>query len=222
MSDTPSETHFYSIPFGDNITWITGVIVADDDQGKVVPFGSGFLATPALAFTARHVLDEICRHFTEDESGRSNSICDLRGQMPFGVQLATADASGRLVKWDITDFHYTPTIDIVGLSIKPSTDSEGSWPNVLPCFNLRPPAVGTNIVAYGYPKTTYRQETDGSSILRLSPKTSHGIVRELHMPMRDSCMLPFPCFRTNARMDHGMSGGPVFNQSWEICGVVCA
>ena len=34
--------------------------------------------------------------------------------------------------------------------------------------------------------------------------------------------MPFPCFRTNARFDGGMSGGPVFNASGRVCGLVCS
>jgi hypothetical protein len=36
-------------------------------------------------------------------------------------------------------------------------------------------------------------------------------------------MLQFPCFRTDARFDPGMSGGPVFNNSTgHLCGVICS
>jgi hypothetical protein len=33
-------------------------------------------------------------------------------------------------------------------------------------------------------------------------------------------MLPFSCFRTNARAKPGMSGAPVFNDSGELCGLI--
>ena len=34
--------------------------------------------------------------------------------------------------------------------------------------------------------------------------------------------MAFPCFRTSARFDHGMSGGPIFSQSGQVCGVICS
>lgn len=39
---------------------------------------------------------------------------------------------------------------------------------------------------------------------------------------RDSARLPFPCFHTNARFDHGMSGGPIINERGDVRGVVCS
>ena len=35
-------------------------------------------------------------------------------------------------------------------------------------------------------------------------------------------MIPFPVFRTNARFDPGMSGGPVFNEYGKLCGLICS
>jgi hypothetical protein len=35
-------------------------------------------------------------------------------------------------------------------------------------------------------------------------------------------MLSFPCFQVNARFDHGMSGGPVFDETGCLVGVICA
>jgi len=40
------------------------------------------------------------------------------------------------------------------------------------------------------------------------PRTTHGEVVEVHVQGRDQ-RLPVPCFRTNAQIDGGMSGGPV-------------
>jgi hypothetical protein len=214
-----STSYFTATPFGDQVSWISGVIVADGDA-DFQPFGSGFLATPNLAFTARHVVDEICKHFAGENAGHEIKIYNLRGEMPFGAQLATADTSGNLVKWDIIDYHYTPTLDIVGLSIERADGCAGNWPRILPRFEVQPPMIGQRIAAFGYPRTKVRQLMDGEFKVRLSPLTASGIVREMHPKGRDRSMLPFPCFRTDARMDAGMSGGPVFNESGRVCGVV--
>lgn len=141
--------------------------------------------------------------------------------MPFGVQLATADVStGRLLKWDVTDYHYSRTIDITGLTIEPAEDLERDFTWLLPRFDVVPPAEGATITAFGYPHTTFGSIGDGSFRVTLSPRTTEGEVKEVHPVYRDRCMLPFPCLHTNARFDAGMSGGPVFNQDGRICGLV--
>lgn len=52
--------------------------------------------------------------------------------------------------------------------------------------------------------------------------TSVGTVVEIHDERRDNFSITWPCFRVNARFDGGMSGGPVFNEAGELCGLVCA
>jgi hypothetical protein len=47
-------------------------------------------------------------------------------------------------------------------------------------------------------------------------------VKEIHFKKRDSSSLSFPCFQTNARFDSSMSGGPVFSQSGNLCGIICS
>jgi hypothetical protein len=49
-----------------------------------------------------------------------------------------------------------------------------------------------------------------------------GSIVEVYPLRRDSGMLNFPCFRTNARFEPGMSGGPIFNESGSVCGVICS
>ena len=102
------------------------------------------------------------------------------------------------------------------------------WPDdhrwVFPMVDLLPPPVGTSIAAFGFPDSQFRaHHADGPPILNMSPSSSTGEVLEIHHQARDASRLPVPCFRTNARFDGGMSGGPVFNnQTGHVCGVVCS
>jgi hypothetical protein len=49
-----------------------------------------------------------------------------------------------------------------------------------------------------------------------------GVVEEIYPVSRDNGLLSFPCFRTNAQFAPGMSGGPIFDDSGNVCGVVCS
>lgn len=49
-----------------------------------------------------------------------------------------------------------------------------------------------------------------------------GKVEEVHIGGRDRVVMPFPCFRTSARFDGGMSGGPLADHSGNVFGVVCS
>ena len=56
----------------------------------------------------------------------------------------------------------------------------------------------------------------------LNPTTSPGVVTEVYPESRDSALLSFPCFEIEALFIGGMSGGPIFNEAGELCGLICA
>jgi hypothetical protein len=88
------------------------------------------------------------------------------------------------------------------------------------------PKVGDPITAFGYHGLSepLRADTEGNRELpyNLKGSFSGGTILDVHELKRDSGMLPFPCFRTSARFDGGMSGGPVVNSKGSVCGVICA
>jgi hypothetical protein len=115
-------------------------------------------------------------------------------------------------------------LDIAILSLAVPTD----WPKDhvwrVPEIDLSPPPVGTPVAAFGFSDSRVERtsEVEPPTIM-LHPRTTTGQVIEIHHQFRDSVLLPFPCFRTNIRSEHGMSGGPVFNNlSGRVCGVICS
>jgi hypothetical protein len=72
-----------------------------------------------------------------------------------------------------------------------------------------PPPVGQKVIAFGYreSKVNVTPNVDGSDHLELNdkPTTSIGEVKKIYPERRDSCMLSFPCYLVNARLDPGMS-----------------
>lgn len=86
-------------------------------------------------------------------------------------------------------------------------------------INALPPAVGSPIAAFGYHSSTI---ADGDPIpWRHQASNSFGRVEEVFVERRDR-RLDFPCFSVDAQFDGGMSGGPVFNDAGELCGLICS
>jgi hypothetical protein len=54
------------------------------------------------------------------------------------------------------------------------------------------------------------------------PMASVGIVREIFDSRRDLYGMPWPCYQVSARFDAGMSGGPVYDETGSLCGLVCS
>jgi S1-C subfamily serine protease len=93
-------------------------------------------------------------------------------------------------------------------------------------LNALPPQEGTTVSAFGYPSTNIEavitHSEDISITFRVHAMTTTGPVLRVFENRRDSSMLNFPCFEINARFEPGMSGGPVFNESGELCGIICS
>ena len=56
----------------------------------------------------------------------------------------------------------------------------------------------------------------------LNPITSPGVVTDVYPESRDSALLSFPSFEVQTHFIGGMSGGPIFNQAGELCGLICS
>lgn len=90
---------------------------------------------------------------------------------------------------------------------------------ILP-MTINIPNINQEIIGAGYHtmKSDYK-----NLVLNQVQKYSYttGRVIELYPESRDSIMINFPCFRTNARFDPGMSGGPIFCNE-RVCGIICS
>ena len=90
-------------------------------------------------------------------------------------------------------------------------------------MNALPPAIGTRVAAFGYHSGAASVEEDENLIEWYDrPTSTYGTISQVFEESRDSARLSFPCFEIDARIDGGMSGGPVFNPSGELCGILCS
>jgi hypothetical protein len=176
------------------------------------PSGTAVIIAPRFAITAKHLFDE--------------EWYKLKEFSVVASQVLKGGTVGAL--WSVDKVFASPHTDISLLYLSPVRGSQSAidyeWERV-PISNLVPPHIGETIVGFGYPRSEVEVTRDGD-ILTVKwsdrPSITRGIVTEVHHEIRDSGTLTFPCFGTNARFDNGMSGGPVFNEKGELCGIICS
>lgn len=85
------------------------------------------------------------------------------------------------------------------------------------------PGEGDDCFAFGYseyePRMLERSST-AEPELTFRFNSARGRVDQLHPAGRDRSMVVYPSFTTGARLDGGMSGGPVISATGEVIGVV--
>ncbi len=90
-------------------------------------------------------------------------------------------------------------------------------------LSMSGPSEGDQIFAFGYPDSEVELQTEPtlSASWKLKPALSTGEITAVYERYRDRGLLSWPAIVTNARFDHGMSGGPVFNDKEQVCAVIC-
>jgi S1-C subfamily serine protease len=179
------------------------------------PMGSGVIITPELVLTARHVFDDYRKNLGDEpppDGSHTGFACAV---------LQEHRTAGTIVRHEIAKVWSAPWTDLALLRLRePACDFQGKPLRVV-AMTMLPPAVGSQVAAFGYPRSTVI-ESEESVLVSRRGVTTVGQVMELHLDGRDRSMLPWPCFRIDARIDGGMSGGPVFNNKGELCGLMCS
>jgi len=192
---------------------IAPIFSFEDEHGYVA--GTAVLIAPGLALTARHVIESLFAHFNRDAWKGHNT--------QFDISIAQANLGAY---WHVVNTYAWIGSDIAVLALRPGNDvALGTQINRLP-MTVDPPVVGSEVTALGYPHTEIVLErhniTSVNIALSVTPTVSVGKVLEVHASLRDSTLLSFPCFSADATFFQGMSGGAVFNEQRELCGLVCA
>lgn len=206
---------------------MTLITIAD---GQVIPIGTGFTIAPdGLMMTAVHVIEEAIKRVVSVR----NADGTIEHRLEFYALYLTAETHGEnneLTLGGLIPIHrvwYSQELDIGYCWLtRPIIDDE---PLRFPIFRLSPglPKAGENVLGFGYHSMKGAiggQVKDGKIVIDHSQDTAftRGTIIEVFPIRRDSAMLPFPCFHTNARFEHGMSGGPILNERGDVCGVVCS
>lgn len=194
-----------------------GLLARKEDD--CYPVGTAVTIAPHLAVTARHVVDELWRHFGDEyklKFGRLDASFSLIAQQVQPNKLGAM--------WAVRKLWLSSHTDLAVLFLEPFSDSAKQYRWRKPMLRLSPPKVDDEVSCFGYRRGTAQATAEDNEIRILwncSPSTAMGRVTEVHHAERDSGMLKFPCFRTNAPFTHGMSGGPIFVNGL-LSGIVCA
>ncbi len=175
--------------------------------------GTAVLIAPGIALTAQHVMEEIRERFCQPKTGNAN--LDI-----YVFQLATGAV------WYVCNASHWIGTDIAVLSLRPRNEIASGTALRRIELTVDPPAIGETITAIGFPKSELNIPRNESDVLELNftllPTVSEGRVSEVHASLRDSANIRFPSFSVEAEFSGGMSGGPVFNERAQVCGLVCS
>src|SRR5271157_4484990 len=175
--------------------------------------GTAVLIAPHFALTAKHVMDYILKEFN----------INIEKQKDVSLDIYICQASLGCV-WYVSQIFSWVGTDIVLLRLHPRNDKAESFEIKRLPMTVAPPTEGSEITALGYPGTKMeirRNDLEVTEIkLMITPTVSTGRVLQIHRSLRDSKMLNFPCFSVDAKFTSGMSGGAVFNDEKELCGLV--
>lgn len=190
------------------------------------PIGTCFSITNfGLVLTARHVVDEALKITHDREFMEEGWAVGVLYASEPREQDDVPDLVGGILPVLTVGFNANLDIAVMQLSVPVRSDNNKQAIR-LPCFALSVglPNTGTNCFALGYRLMEWKQEDQ--DVLKMSVKqnysVSRGVIEEVHLPMRDSAFLSFPCFHVSARYDHGMSGGPILDSTGSVIGVVCS
>jgi Trypsin-like peptidase domain len=188
------------------------------------PIGTCFcIANDGLYLTARHVIEEAFPDSVRD--GRLNTEDDGWLHALYVSDEPSEEHPGQCVGGflPVHKIHFNGVLDMAAVQLTMPMNTHTNTPLILPAnkLGLGLPKPSEMCFAFGYHSMAWdRMGPDFSA--RQKFYCSRGDVEEVHLPSRDSVIAPFPCFRTSARYDPGMSGGPVMSEDGLIRGVICS
>ena len=174
-----------------------------------------------LIMTVKHVLQGYW-----DIYGNPNVVMERFGKKmaPFEMFATQVPRNSTVpAMWAASKVSICPYSDLALISVVPVDELAKAQKSLKsPIMNILPPVKGETIAAFGFASTHIVREEGLQVEFGLNPITSPGVVTDVYPESRDSALLSFPSFEVQTHFIGGMSGGPIFNQAGELCGLVCS
>jgi hypothetical protein len=194
--------------------------------GHLFPCGTAFLVGKQLAITATHVLDQ--------PFDRRDYDPNVSGETSFAVVAQQIiDRRHETLLWRVKEMGRYPSLaesddrpfDVGLLALEPLGDVQPEFEDRRRWFfelNVATPRVGARVKAYGFAESACELSSQEPLTLnsRHRFRQVSGEIVAVHFPKRDGAGMPFPCFEIAGDFEPGMSGGPVFNDRDQVCGVI--
>jgi hypothetical protein len=219
LSTFPLNKPFERQPDATSLSQIGLRLIENFDSSHPVILGTATMVSGHLAITARHTIREMWG--VEPSASTANLAKDL--------VVCQVLPGPEYVIWNVVSVVGHPVSDVALLHLhsSPRRSNINAKP-LLQSVRVRPfaPKIGERVAAFGYCRSSVAvsKNFDGSNHINVAdePVVSVGEVRDVFEWQRDSSRLNFPSYQVSARFDAGMSGGPVFDESGSMCGIVCS
>ena len=189
----------------------TFMLVAEvEGEGEAEAAGTATILRTPFALTAKHVFTELQRRFGEYPAPDGAAV-------PFTLRAFQHRQDGSGSVYAVK----TVTADEGDLAVltmsRVIAGSNPPWPTQR--YSMDIPEVGSDVLGFGFSDAHHSLDVEANTeTLKVDHSLSSGQV--LHVFPEGVAHMTYPCFVVNARFEDNMSGGPVFNSSGEVCGII--
>jgi hypothetical protein len=176
-----------------------------DGEGHHID-GSAVMVAPGVALCATHVIQP---YLDALAAGVAAGFC--MGVTKSGLQIWRLQTATPVLNSDLT---------ILGLSYASPMPPDSTFNQAF--LTTRLPQIGERLTLAGFSANSIEGVKDRTFVARGNVLVCVGEVSAQHPVGRDRSMLPWPVLRVDCPAWGGMSGGPVFDASGYVVGVVCS
>lgn len=203
-------------------TFSFNLCIGAHESGENLIPGTATFITKNLAITAKHVMTLIYEKFNQTiikfpEMGKTTRLQDKKTSIILLQFFGKKNVPGI---WGVKNVFLAPNTDIAYILLTPINNEAKNYQWTFPEIDLHPPRIGSKITAYGF-IDMHGKVINGVTEWSANSALTTGVVRKIHHKKRDCGMLSFPVINTNAHFEHGMSGGPVYNEEGRLFAIVC-